>query len=48
MIRLFKKLIVKKSTRFKTREISEFREFIEKKYGLKISRKKYIEAPKCK
>jgi hypothetical protein len=36
MIRFFKK-----STPFKTREISDFREFIEKKYGLKISRKKY-------
>ena len=42
MIRLFKKVINnKKSNRLKTREISEFREFIEKKYGLKISRKKY-------
>ena len=29
MIKSFKKIIVKKSTRFKTREISEFREFIE-------------------
>jgi thiamine phosphate synthase YjbQ (UPF0047 family) len=41
MIRLFKKLIAKKSTRLTENEKREIRDFIQQKYSLKLSRKKY-------